>query len=63
VGAWPAAFELATTYSAAESATAREPQLARHFVEMIAGPRSRCLREVGGFEISASVPSGTHSRD
>jgi molybdate transport system substrate-binding protein len=63
VGALPAAFELATTYSAAVSATAREPQLARRFVEMIAGPRSRCLREEGGFEIAPSVPSNTHSRD
>ncbi|MGJ7507713.1 molybdate ABC transporter substrate-binding protein [Variovorax sp. GT1P44] len=54
VGALPEAFELATIYSAAVSATASEPALARRFVELVAGPRSRCLREQGGFEIIRS---------
>ncbi|MDM0104401.1 substrate-binding domain-containing protein [Variovorax sp. J22R24] len=57
VGSLPEGFELATTYSAAVGASARQPDLARRFVELIAGPRSRCLREQGGFEFTASVPS------
>lgn len=61
VGALPEAFELATIYSAAVSSTAREPGLARRFVELIAGPRSRCLREQGGFEITASGPADARS--
>jgi molybdate transport system substrate-binding protein len=60
VGALPEAFELATVYSAAVSVTAREPELARRFVELIAGPRSRCLREQGGFEITAVPTPSTH---
>jgi molybdate transport system substrate-binding protein len=55
VGALPEAFELATTYSAAVSATARQPDLARRLVELIAGPRSRCLREQGGFELTPTT--------
>ncbi|MDL9998740.1 substrate-binding domain-containing protein [Variovorax sp. J22P240] len=58
VGALPEAFELATVYAAAVSAATRQPDLARRFVELIAGPRSRCLREQGGFEFTASMPSG-----
>jgi molybdate transport system substrate-binding protein len=63
VGALPQAFELATVYSAALSATAREPQLARRFIDLIAGPRSRCLREQGGFELTGSAPSAGLSDD
>ena len=63
VGALPEAFELATVYSAAMSSTAREPQLARRFVELIAGPRSRSLREQGSFEITASAPSAGRTND
>ena len=50
VNALPEAFELATIYSAAVNAKASEPELARRFVELISGPRSRCLRSQGGFE-------------
>ncbi|MDM0076459.1 substrate-binding domain-containing protein [Variovorax sp. J2P1-59] len=57
VGSLPPAFELATNYAAAVSATAAQPDLARRFVDLIAGPRSRCLREQGGFEFTASMPS------
>lgn len=51
-GALPEAFELATVYTAAVSATARNPALAQRFVALLAGPTSRCLRVQGGFEIS-----------
>ena len=53
VGPLPDAFELATVYTAAVSAKAQQPELARRFVDLIAGPRSRCLRAQGGFEFTA----------
>jgi molybdate transport system substrate-binding protein len=56
VGPLPAAFELATIYTAAVSANTRQPDLARRFVELIAGPRSRCLRAQGGFEFTPPPP-------
>jgi len=52
VGAMPEAFELATVYTAAVSAKAGEPELARRFVDWIAGARSQALREQGGFEFT-----------
>jgi molybdate transport system substrate-binding protein len=51
VGALPAGFELATVYSAAVSATAREPELVRRFVGLLAGPASREVRDTAGFEL------------
>ncbi len=51
-GPLPQAFELATVYTAAVSATAREPALAQRFVALLAGPTSRGLRAQGGFELS-----------
>lgn len=56
VGPLPDAFELATVYTAAVSAKAQQPELARRFVDLIAGPRSRCLRAQGGFEFTAPGP-------
>lgn len=53
VGALPQAFELATIYAAAVSATAADPALARRFVELLAGPQSRTQRSQGGFEFTA----------
>lgn len=50
-GLLPARFELATVYTAAVAARAADPALARAFVERLAGPASRALREAGGFEI------------
>jgi molybdate transport system substrate-binding protein len=50
VGPLPAEFELATVYTVAVSAMAREPALARRFAEMIAGPSQRSLRQKAGFE-------------
>jgi molybdate transport system substrate-binding protein len=50
VGALPARFELATVYSAAVSARASQPELARRFITLLAGEGSRALREAGGFE-------------
>jgi len=49
-GPLPAAFELATTYSAAIARDAREPALARRFIEVLAGEQSRDLRLAGGFD-------------
>jgi molybdate transport system substrate-binding protein len=50
VGALPSEFELATVYTAAPALRAADPVLARRFVELLAGPASRHLREQGGFE-------------
>ena len=45
----PARFALATTYTAAVSASAADPVLAAKFVAMLAGADTRALRESGGF--------------
>jgi molybdate transport system substrate-binding protein len=50
VGALPPEFELATVYSVAATAAARNPRLARQFAEMISAPSRRALREDHGFE-------------
>jgi molybdate transport system substrate-binding protein len=50
VGALPAKFELATTYTAAVCVNAKQPDLARRLVDLLAGPASRDLRLQGGFE-------------
>jgi molybdate transport system substrate-binding protein len=50
VGALPQQFELATVYTAAVSARAAQPELARRFIDLIAGSGSRDLRASGGFE-------------
>ncbi len=49
VGALPPGFELATVYSTAVSATAREPELARRFIGSLAGPALRDVRAAAGF--------------
>lgn len=46
----PNAFELATTYVAAVTARAADPALAARFVDALAGPASKALRDAGGFE-------------
>ena len=51
VGTLPAQFELATPYSAAVCESARDPELARRFVNMLTGPDSHELRRAAGFEI------------
>lgn len=53
VGALPAAFELATVYTAAIGARATQPVLARQLVELLAGAGSRALRAEGGFEFDS----------
>src|SRR5438094_321130 len=50
VGTLPAPFELATTYAAAACTSAREPELAQRFVQMLAGPDALELRSQAGFE-------------
>jgi molybdate transport system substrate-binding protein len=50
VGALPKEFELATVYSVAVTAAARDPALATRFAKMIAAPENRTLREKAGFE-------------
>jgi molybdate transport system substrate-binding protein len=50
VGPLPAEFELATVYSVAVAADAREPELARRFAELVAGDEARSLRGDCGFE-------------
>ena len=50
VGALPAEFELATSTRPRRAMRAADPMLARRFVELLAGPASRHVREQGGFE-------------
>lgn len=50
VGPLPAAFELATVYTAAVCTGAREPALAERFAALLAGPGARELRTRAGFE-------------
>jgi len=56
-GSLPETLGLAMVYCAAVSASTRQPELARRFVDLIAGPRSRCLRVHGGFDCTNLVPS------
>ena len=49
-GPLPPGFELSTVYTAAVTASARAPELARRFVELLSGPASRESRLRGGFE-------------
>ena len=55
-GPLPAGFELATTYSAGIATHAREPALARRFIEALAGSRNRGLRQAGGFDDASHNP-------
>ena len=50
VGALPRGFELATVYSAAVCAKAREPDLAQRFAKLLAGPDAGAARARAGFE-------------
>jgi molybdate transport system substrate-binding protein len=50
VDALPQAFELATVYSAAVAAGAARPELAAHFIALLAGNAARALRTAGGFD-------------
>jgi molybdate transport system substrate-binding protein len=50
VGALPPPFDLATSYAASVCAAARDPKLARRFVDMLVGPDSAALRRDAGFE-------------
>jgi molybdate transport system substrate-binding protein len=49
VASLPAGFELATMYSVAVCARAREPALARSFAQLLAGPQSGEARSHAGF--------------
>jgi len=49
-GALPGEFELATVYSAAVSAKARQPELALRWIQLLSGPQTQALRAAGGFE-------------
>jgi molybdate transport system substrate-binding protein len=51
VGMLPPQFELATVYTAAASASAKQPELAAQLVALLGGPASQALREASGFEI------------
>jgi molybdate transport system substrate-binding protein len=55
VGPLPAEFELATVYSAAIARQALQPELARSFLERLAGPAQARLRLDGGFDPVESV--------
>jgi molybdate transport system substrate-binding protein len=50
VGVLPRGFELATVYSAAVCATAREPELARRFVLLLASSDATAARARAGFQ-------------
>ena len=49
VGSLPSGFELSTVYSAAACTKAREPDLARRFVQLLASPAAAATRELSGF--------------
>ncbi len=49
VGSLPQEFELATDYTLGVCTGAREPQLARHLAELVAGTASAEVRRAGGF--------------
>ena len=57
VGALPTEFELATVYTAAPAMHAADSVLARSFVELLASPASRRVREQGGFEFDSPNPA------
>ena len=50
VGALPPPFALATVYSAAVAAGARDDEGARRFIDLVAGASSADLRRAGGFD-------------
>jgi molybdate transport system substrate-binding protein len=50
-GLLPGEFELATVYTAAVAANTERPQLAGHFIALLAGETTRGLRVEGGFEV------------
>jgi molybdate transport system substrate-binding protein len=50
LGALPDRFELATTYTAATTTRAVQPELASRYIALLAGPGSLALRKAGGFE-------------
>jgi molybdate transport system substrate-binding protein len=49
-GTLPTPYELATTYAVATCTSARDPELAQRFVQLLAGPDSLRLRREAGFE-------------
>jgi molybdate transport system substrate-binding protein len=49
-GTLPAPYELATTYGVGTCTSARDPELAQRFVQLLAGPDSLQLRRDAGFE-------------
>lgn len=49
VGSLPREFELATNYTLGVCTKAREPELARHLAQLVAGPASEAIRRQGGF--------------
>ncbi len=55
VGALPAPFALATVYSAAVAASARDRDGAIALIEQITGPGSVALRAAGGFDDAAAA--------
>ena len=50
VGPLPEGYALDTVYSVAVCTAAAQPDMARVFAAMLAGPVSRALRDAGGFE-------------
>lgn len=57
IGFLPPDFELATTYAAAVGANAAHPDLARRFIDLLAGARTRVMRQQVGFEAVAAAPA------
>jgi len=57
-GPLPREFELATVYAAAVTRKAMQPELARLFIESLAGEESAPLRRAGGFEPATDQSEG-----
>jgi len=50
LGPLPDELELSTVYTAAVAVRSAQPELARRFIALVAGPQSHSLRAAGGFE-------------
>ena len=53
LGPLPDELELSTVYTAAVVVRSAQPELARRFIALVAGPQSHSLRAAGGFEFDA----------
>jgi molybdate transport system substrate-binding protein len=51
VGSLPSGLDLSTVYAAAVTRPAEDPEIARRFIALLTGPRSKEIRVAGGFDV------------